>query len=76
VGSATIFTNTASPLNIANSRCSVFHAHWSNPSGYLGLSLLTFLNPSFRGNHVIYLAARDNNGNNTGWQAVGTVTAT
>jgi hypothetical protein len=40
----------------------------------LTLNLAITFSPSFAGNQVSYLAARNNSTGNSGWQAVGSVT--
>jgi hypothetical protein len=59
---------------LSNSQCTV---SWTNPLALNGnnvtITLVLTFNPSFDGNRVYYLAARDvNEGNNTGWHAMGT----
>jgi len=62
---------------VSNSQCSVSAAGSTVTPGANSLSLtlnITFT-PAFAGNRVVYAAARDrSDGNNTGWQAVGTWT--
>jgi hypothetical protein len=60
--------------SISNSQCTVTSA--GSSVSLTGNSLMLTLNlsfsPSFAGNKVIYLAARDVQGGNSGWQALGT----
>jgi len=62
---------------LGNSQCTV---SWGNAAvtaagNYLTLSLNIAFSPAFGGNRIFYLAARDvNEGNNTGWQTMGTWT--
>jgi hypothetical protein len=46
----------------------------SGSGNTLTLTLTITLSQSFAGNQVFFLAARNNNGQNSNWQAVGTVT--
>jgi hypothetical protein len=66
-------TNTS----ISNSRCSVSGAGSavSNSGNITTLTLNIGFTQAFSGNQIVYAAARDrSDGNNTGWQAVGTWT--
>jgi len=60
--------------SVQNSQCSVAGAGSSvNGSGNtLTLTLAITFSASFAGNKIVYLAAQDNAGNNSGWQALGT----
>jgi hypothetical protein len=72
-GSASILT----PGSLKNSQCTVsWGANAQKPSGNdVSLTLNIAFTPTFNGNRVFYLAARDlNGGNNTDWQAMGTWT--
>ncbi|MEZ5355333.1 MAG: BACON domain-containing carbohydrate-binding protein [Bryobacteraceae bacterium] len=63
------------PSIIGNSQCTVTIAQslLTDAGSSLNLRLgLTFLSP-FSGSRVIYVAGRDRAGNNTGWQAMGTI---
>lgn len=59
----------------ANSQCSVLGSGSSVAASGNALTLtlnLTMSTPAFRGARVVYGAARDMAGNNSGWQAIGT----
>jgi hypothetical protein len=59
---------------IANSQCSV-NASGSSVSASrnsITLTLSVSFTASFSGNKIVYLAARDNSGNNSGWQPLST----
>lgn len=59
----------------ANSQCSVLGSgsSVSTSGNSLSLSLnLSMSTPAFRGARIVYAAARDLAGNNSGWQAIGT----
>ncbi len=57
----------------SNSQCTVYgEGSWVESSGTtLRLGLSVEFRSSFQGNRVVYAAARDQVGNNSGWQAVG-----
>ena len=61
---------------LQNSQCTINTAGSSaSASGNtLTLNLAMTFNPSFAGNQVFYLAARNHTTGNSGWQAVGSVT--
>lgn len=64
-----------SPGSISNSQCNIsWGAGAVNASGNnLALTLNIGFGSAFGGDRIVYLAARDvNEGNNTGWQAMGT----
>lgn len=62
-----------SPSAVANSQCSVSASGNGSSSGNDLSGSLTFnFTPAFAGNKVIYMAARDLQGGNSGWQALGT----
>jgi hypothetical protein len=59
----------------ANSQCSVLGSGSSVTTSGNSLTLtlnLSMSTPAFRGSRVVYGAARDVGGNNSGWQAIGT----
>jgi len=58
---------------VSNSQCSISGAGSTVSAGgnYLWLTLTIAFSQSFSGNKVIYSAAGDSSGNNTGWQALG-----
>jgi acyl-coenzyme A thioesterase PaaI-like protein len=59
----------------ANSQCTIAAAQ-SSVSGAgntLTLTLRITFAGSFAGDRIVYAAARDNSGNNSGWQALGTI---
>ena len=61
---------------VANSQCSI-NAALSSVSGSgntLTLTLHITFTGNFAGDRIVYAAARDNAGNNTGWQAMATIT--
>jgi len=65
----------ASAGTTSNSQCTVTwgSAPVNATANSLALTLTIAFNPSFSGNQIFYLAARDtNDGNNTGWQSMGT----
>ena len=70
--------STGLPLNgaggLGNSQCSIIGVGSSaaGSGNTLTLTLDMSFSASFAGNKVIYLAARDLQGNNSGWQALGT----
>ena len=59
---------------VSNSQCSIAGAgNAVNASGNtLTVTLPITFTQSFTGNQIVYAAARNNNGQNSGWQAVGT----
>ncbi|MEZ5355047.1 MAG: BACON domain-containing carbohydrate-binding protein [Bryobacteraceae bacterium] len=61
----------------ANSQCSInASGSWVSGAGnVLTLSLNVTFKAVFAGDRIVYAAARDNAGNNSGWQAMGTITA-
>ena len=61
---------------VQNSQCKISGAGSSvSASGNtLTLNLAITISSGFAGNHVFYLAARNNGAGNSGWQAVGSVT--
>jgi hypothetical protein len=61
---------------LQNSQCAISTAGSSATASDNGLNLnlaITF-KTGFAGNHIFYLAARNNGSGNSGWQAVGSVT--
>jgi hypothetical protein len=56
---------------IQNSQCAVSLLSVTSNLQTLTLNLNITFKSGFGGNHIQYLAARDNAGNNTGWQAMG-----
>jgi len=57
-----------------NSQCTLYGQGSSATASGTDLSLrlwMEFKQPTFQGNRVVYAAARDQAGNNSGWQAVG-----
>jgi hypothetical protein len=56
---------------IQNSQCSVNLTSATGSGNTLTLVLNIAFNPSFGGNKIRYLAARDNSGGNTDWQRMG-----
>jgi len=62
--------------SVSNGQCSVGGAASSvgGSGNTLTLTLTITFSPTFAGNQVFFLAARNNNGQNSNWQAVGTVT--
>jgi hypothetical protein len=60
----------------ANSQCSIGAAGVSIAGGgnTLTLTLPVTFSPGFAGNRIVFAAARNNSGGNSGWQAVGTST--
>ena len=60
--------------SVQNSQCSVAGAGSSvaGSGTTLTLNLAITFSASFAGNKIMYLAAQDNSGNNSGWQALGT----
>ncbi|MEZ5354030.1 MAG: BACON domain-containing carbohydrate-binding protein [Bryobacteraceae bacterium] len=58
---------------IANSQCTVTPASFTDSGAAMTLTLGLAFHPPIRGSRIVYTAARDANGNNTGWQAVGTI---
>jgi hypothetical protein len=61
---------------LQNSQCTINAAQSSATANgnTLTLNLAMVFSSSFVGNQVFYLAARNNSGGNSGWQAVGSVT--
>jgi hypothetical protein len=61
---------------LQNSQCTTNAAQSSATANgnTLTLNLAMAFSSSFVGNQVFYLAARNNSGGNSGWQAVGSVT--
>ncbi|MEZ5357143.1 MAG: hypothetical protein R2762_31280, partial [Bryobacteraceae bacterium] len=62
--------------SVMNSQC-IVRAAGSSASGVGGTFTLTLdfeFAGSFRGDRIVYAAARDGQGNNSGWQSMGTVT--
>ncbi|MEZ5355454.1 MAG: hypothetical protein R2762_22685 [Bryobacteraceae bacterium] len=59
----------------ANGQCSINAAAStvSTSGNTLTLTLTFTFTPAFRGDRIIYVAARDISGNNTGWRAMGTI---
>jgi hypothetical protein len=60
---------------VQNSQCSIAGpgSSISGSGTTLTITLAITLKPAFAGNKVIYLAARESGGANSGWQAMGTV---
>jgi len=69
------YQNLALPGNgsVSNSQCSINGAGSavSAEGNNIMLTLAVTFSQSFSGNQVIYVAAGDSSGNNTGWQALG-----
>jgi hypothetical protein len=60
---------------LSNSQCTVTLTNSSMAGNALTLNLNITFTSSFKGNHVIYMAARDStDANNSGWQAAGSWT--
>jgi len=61
--------------NVSNDQCLIGGngSSVSASGNTLTLTLAIIFTPSFAGNQVFFLAARNNNGQNSNWQAVGTV---
>ena len=58
---------------LQNSQCAVNLTSATDDGTTLTLGLNITYKPGFGGNKIQYLAARDDSGNNTDWQAMGTV---
>ncbi|MEZ5355048.1 MAG: SBBP repeat-containing protein [Bryobacteraceae bacterium] len=60
----------------ANSQCSInaSGSAVSKAGNVLTLTLNLTFSAAFSGDRIVYAAARDNGGNNSGWQAMGTIT--
>jgi hypothetical protein len=66
---------TALLTGLNNSQCSVSGFSASGSGNVLTLTMTIAFTSSFDGNRMIYMAARDTyDGNNSGWQAMGSVT--
>ena len=61
---------------VQNSQCTITGQGSSVSAGgtSLTLTLNIAFNPAFAGSQIIYAAARNNNGGNSNWQSVGSVT--
>jgi hypothetical protein len=61
---------------LQNSQCTVYTAQSSASvnNSVLTLTLAIGFQPGFRGNQLIYAAARNSSGGNTGWQPIGSLT--
>jgi len=63
----------SAPIALQNSQCSVAASSLASGSGTeLGLSLTLTFSPSFYGSKIVYMAARDQSGANSGWHPKGT----
>jgi len=61
--------------SVSNSQCTINGAgsSVSGTGNTLTLTLAITFNPIFAGNQIFFLAARNNNGQNSNWQAVGSI---